>query len=43
MLMEDNNNNNSNNSNAVGAYCYEIAKSYFLFAEVLQVTDLDNP
>lgn len=27
--MEDNNNNNSNNSNAVGAYCYEIAKKLF--------------
>lgn len=41
MPIEDNN-NNSNNSNAVGAYCYEIAKkAIFLFAEVLQVTDLD--
>lgn len=29
MPMEDNNNNNSNNSNAVGAYCYEIAKKLF--------------
>lgn len=28
MPMEDNN-NNSNNSNAVGAYCYEIAKKLF--------------
>ena len=29
MPMENNNNNNSNNSNAVGAYCYEIAKKLF--------------
>lgn len=28
MPIEDNN-NNSNNSNAVGAYCYEIAKKLF--------------
>lgn len=40
--MEDNNNNNSNNSNAVGVYCYEIAKSYFLFAEVSLVMVLDS-
>lgn len=43
MPMEDNNNNNSNNSNAVGAYCYEIAKKLFPICRSITVTDLDNP